>query len=160
MTVPPQTVVLSKADILKGKDRKVEFFVEELGGAVVLSPLTCVQWAEVQALQAEGLSIVGDAKDIARGDSSKMQMSLNTQQLTRAEFNSKAFAVKCGLGDEWTIDEVKSITPAGLIEKIAQKIFEISGVAGGQTAVLETFRKNTGGEKDSLVKSARLPTRR
>jgi hypothetical protein len=158
--VQPPIVVLSKADILKGKDRRVEFFVEELGGAMVLSPLTCVQWAEVQAMQAEGLSIVGDAKDIARGDSSKMQMSLNTQQLTRAEFNSKAFAVKCSLGDDWTIDEVKSITPAGLIEKIAQKVYEISGVGGGQAAVLESFRQNGGVASGSLVKSARVPARK
>ena len=155
---PP--IILSKADILRGKDRKVEFFVEELGGSLILSPMTCAQWAEVQAMQAEGLSIVGDAKDIARGDSSKIQMSLNTQQISRAEFNSKAYAVKCSLGDDWSIDEVKSISPAGLIEKIALKVYEISGVGKDQGGVLETFRPKQPGKADSSLVPTRVSSRK
>lgn len=140
-------VLLTKAIILKGKDRKVKIHVKELGGEIEIRPLTEEAWAEIQATGFSKSEMVSNAvfdKDgnIDRKETAKnVQMKFNMEQLSKSNFMQNVLALKYGLVEEWTEEEIKSISPPGIIVKIAKEIFKISELSEGELEDINFFRK-------------------
>lgn len=89
-----------------------------------------------------------------------MDVNVDVGALTRAEFESRAYAVKCSLGEDWTLEEVRSLTPAGIVTRIADRVYEMSGIQPEQAADLINFRKEPGRDADSKPKPGGLSSRR
>lgn len=80
-------MVLSKADLLNGKDSIKEFEFPELGGSISLRPLTDGEFQEVQAVKVsggklEGAPIVknGGIDPVATQKAIRVQMDLGETQ--------------------------------------------------------------------------------
>ena len=52
-------------------------------------------------------------------------------------------------GETWEVDEVKQLRPVGVVEEIAEFVFEISGVTEEASEQARSFRQDTGGAEDN-----------
>lgn len=140
-------ISLTKDIILKGKDRKVKIFVKELGGEIEIKPLTEEAWAEIQSAGFTKSEMVSKAvfdKDgnVDRKETAKnVQMKFDMEQLTKSNFLQNVLALKYGLVEEWTEEEIKSISPPGIITKIAKEIYKISEISEEELEDINFFRK-------------------
>jgi len=142
-----ERMLLTKAIILKGKDRKVKIFIKELGGEIEIKPLTEEAWAEIQAVGFAKSEMVSNAvldKDgnIDRKETAKsVQIKFNMEQLAKSNFMQNVLTLKYGLVEEWTEEDIKSISPPGTIDKIAEEIYKISEISKGELEDINFFRK-------------------
>lgn len=143
------SLVLSKADLLNGKDSIKEFEFPELGGSISLRPLTDGEFQEVQAVKVsggklEGAPVVknGEIDPVATQKAIRVQMDLGETQ--KKEFEGDCLAVAYSLshsGETWTPDEVRNLKPIGIVTRIAEKVYEISGIKEGIVEDVKNFRK-------------------
>lgn len=152
---------LSKADILNGNKNVTYTFFEELGGELPLRSLTDGQWAQIEAVKTRGSKMKGIpimGKD-GNPDLEKSQMGIeiDMEQMTLAEFEADCLAVSYGIASDerWTLDEVKSITPPGVIHKIAKKIYSISGIVDKKTETLHKLAQKQLDKEEEDIKSFR-----
>ena len=61
--------------------------------------------------------------------------------VSRNEFEQEVIILKYGLVEVWTEDEIRSISPPGIISKIAEKILEISQLSKEDIKAISFFRK-------------------
>lgn len=148
---------LTKADLLKGKDATKDIWFEELGGEISLRPLSSAEWSEVQAIQISKISIAGKSADLKNKDTSKMDVNIPMHELTRSQFEANVYAVKCSLGKEWSTEEVQSLKPAGIVDIIAAKVYEISGVNPAEITEMKDFRKDCRRTADTDTTAGRNP---
>ncbi len=140
---------LTKADILKGVDQVKTLYLESMGGEVDVRPLTEGEWAEIEATRGSGAKIKGSPKfdkngnfDI-RGMQQDLQVVIDSKEMQELEFEAKAKAVAYGLsteGEVWTVDEVRQLRPVGVVNEIAEFVFEISGVTEETSQEARSFR--------------------
>ncbi len=116
---------LTKADLLKGKESVEYVFFEELDGELPLKPLTDGQWSQVRAVRFAGMKAKG------KPGSSDPDMEFEVGKLREQSFEACALAVSFAIadGETWTVDDVKRMRPAGIVEKIADEVFRITGVS-------------------------------
>ena len=142
-----ERMLITKDAILKGKDKKVKIFIKELGGEIEIRPLTEEAWAEIQATGFAKSEIVSEPvfdKDgnVDRKETAKnVQMKFDIEQLTKSNFMQNVLALKYGLVEEWTEEEIKSISPPGIIDKIAKEIYKISEISDEELEDINFFRK-------------------
>lgn len=140
-------IFLTKDIILKGKDRKVKIFIKELGGEIEIRPLTEEAWAEIQATGFAKSEMISepvfdkDGNVDRKGTAKNVQMKFDIEQLTKSNFMQNVLALKYGLVEEWTEEEIKSISPPGIIDKIAKEIYKISEISDEELEDINFFRK-------------------
>lgn len=144
---------LTKKDILNGVLDTEWVYFTELKGELQLRPLTDAQWTKIEAIRTRGVSISGmpdvNMQDKSNIDMSNMSLSMDMEKITTAEFEADCLAVSFGLVEEepWTIEEIKELTPAGIVKKIAEKIYDLSGVSpkiigkNARSEAIKQFRK-------------------
>lgn len=133
---------LTKAEILQGIEKTHEVEVEELGGVVIIRPLRESEWAEIESIQLKGLNLTGkgdpnkeDADDV------EMEMGMDLSAMTKYEYMADRMAVASGLscdGEKWNPNDVGKL-PAGVVKKLAKKVYEVSGVTSEKQSLIENF---------------------
>lgn len=159
-----ETRRLGRAELLAGRDDVREVSVRALGGALIeVRPLTSGQFAQVDAIRNRGTRLEGQPVMGSDGNpdmkNTKFNLSIDMEDMTSAEFEADALAVFYGVaGDtKWTVDDVKSIRPAGAVTEIARKIYEASGVLRSQREALDGFRKKPRGPEDGQAEPDGVP---
>lgn len=140
--------LLTKQQILEGKNAEEDVEIEQLGGSVTIRPLTDGQWARVQAVATEGLRLT--------------MRNRGTEQETdagrSAVNNHKAELLTCkmGLVETWNDTELDSLK-AGTVSAIADAIKKLSGISDDETEqsildeATEFFRDGAGRTDDSIL---------
>src|SRR5690606_33913782 len=142
---------LSKSDLLQGRDQVHYVYFEELGGEIPLRPLTDGQWAQIQAIKSSGGILRGRPVMDADGDidmsKTELALEIDVAKASEKDYEADALTVMYALADgsRWTLEDVKQLRPAGIVQKIAKKVREISGVLPEQLSALESFRRQSGG---------------
>ncbi len=148
-----ETRKLTKADLLSGRNKIFEEYFEELGGTLDLRPLTEGQWQDALAILLAAVKGEPNKQKIKELKRKKTATPEDLQDVVGAEFNAadlikaqkdqEVFVVSCSIVSDppMTIDEVRQMTPPGIVGKIAAKVFEISGVNPAQAGEIESFRK-------------------
>ncbi len=116
-------MAITRAQLLAGKDFTKEVEIEGLG-AVPIRPLTEGEWAKVQSMMISGTIVHAP-------QGKPVNVDMDMEKVTLAQFEAKAQAVAYGLaypGEVTTLDEVKAIRPASIVERLAGEILDISGV--------------------------------
>lgn len=138
---------ITKADVLQGKSKVVEVEVPELGGSIFIRPLTDGEYSQIQALTLQQLKLDGKASlEELRShkiDLSSLDMAKMVEGQKRAERMTVAFAIVPAEGEEpWTEEDVAAL-PAGVPERIAKKVYEITGIGNAVTQAVSSFRKKS-----------------
>jgi hypothetical protein len=136
--------MITKEELLKGNKLVKTVTIKELGGEIQIRPLTEEQWAEIEARKGDVFDIevrgaINSEKD-AR-EKIKKGMQLNTKKLMKAEFEQNILACKYGLVMDITEDELRQISPPGIVKKIALEIYKISSINEEDIDALKSFRK-------------------
>jgi hypothetical protein len=116
-----QVKILTKEDILKGKDAREEVYIDEYDAQVVIRPLTDGELTEI-------FSIIGTIplKDDGTPDLDKLDVMKNFEALRKA--------ASMGLVDPLLSIEEVSEMKFGVPEYIGTRVLEISGVTSGEEA--------------------------
>jgi len=142
-----ERVVLTKEMILKGREKTCFIQVKGFEGELEIRPLTELAWSEVKALTGKetevSLSAVldKDGKFDKDATAKNARVKLNMMNVSRNEFEQEVIILKYGLVEEWTEDEIRSISPPGIISRIAEKILEISQLSKEDIKDISFFRK-------------------
>ena len=139
--------MLTKQQILEGVQETKEVFIEQIGDTVMIQPLNDGQWARVQAVATEGVSVV------LRKNATEQVLDSGRGVVN----NHKAELLTCkmGLVETWNDTELDSLK-AGTVSAISNEIKELSGVSDDETeqgildAAVESFRDELGGAGDSI----------
>jgi len=133
-------VLLSKADIINGKSNIQTVEIPELEGELLLRPLTDGEYHRViKLITGKGIGNFGITPTIKEGEIDQdatmetVKLDLDVGALEENSFKANCLAVSLSLTHEeneekYTQKEVEQF-PAGTVEKIAQKVYEITGVS-------------------------------
>ena len=147
---------LTKEKLLTGTALVHDVQFDRLGGTLALRSLSDGEWARVKTCMSEGISVISEAKS---PEDAKVQIGI--AEVTKSQFEANCLAVSIALsvnGDTWTIDEVKALRPAGIIEEIAQAVYELSSVSREEMAELHSFRNVKRGKGHADVTPDRVPS--
>ena len=137
--------LISKADILAGKDKVEHVFVEELNGDIQLRPLTSKEFALYQEQLMKGIKISGKAsiEDLNQGLINLKDMNVGNFMLNNAEaaYIALSKSIVPAEGEEpWTPEEVSRL-PHPVIDKLMPTVLRISGVTKQMEEATKNFRK-------------------
>ena len=131
MTIP----LLTKDDLIAGTQAAVE--VEVPGGQVRIRPLSSAEYQQVKARKLRGFSTTANAG--ARDNS----ITIDLEKTVINDFEADVMAVSMALVEpRMAPDEVKRINRAGVLEMIAKRVYDISGISEEAIKDLESFRSN------------------
>lgn len=160
---------LTRQDILSGRRKEYAYYVEELGGELTLHPLTDGQWAQITAMKSAGGKMAGKPVIGARGEldaaasSANMRVEIDLATSVTNEYEAACLAVAYSLsdtsvgGETWTVADVKRMEPAGVVKKIAAKVYAISGISKAVVEWAESFREDDRGTADSTASLGGVP---
>lgn len=142
--------MITKEELLKGNKLVKTVTIKELGGDIEIRPLNEGQWAEIDAKKVEMFKI--DIEPVMKQvdgqkvyDSEKTRDNIKiTSDLSKSkniEFETNLLICKYGMVLEFTIDELKQISPPGVIKKIADEILKLSQINEEELQELKSFRK-------------------
>lgn len=149
--------VLTRADIINGKQNIQTIKFEELGGSLKLRPLTDGELQRITVnMNMGGLKNMKAQPVMKNGKMDKeatMATLLEEVDLTAAaehKYEASCEAIAISLDhdeypDKFTIEDVKAF-PAGSVDVVASKVFEISGVDDPDNDRMTRFR---GGKPES-----------
>lgn len=139
--------VLTKEEILKGREVVREVEIEDLG-IVKIRPLTLGERSQVEALQFAGIKasqrsrgMTGGRKikDVPGGNEESQEMTMDMDRFMSNKFKSEAMTVAFGLscdGNKYSPDEImKSKLSASAFQSLLQEIQKLSGL--GNEEVVE-----------------------
>ena len=136
--------LLTKEEILKGTNKKGNVFIKELGGDIEIRPLNEEQWAEIEAKIGVNIDLNiaygKDGKPDKKQTEKNMKMNMDIEKLQKMEFEKRLLACKYGMIIPITEEELRKISPPGIIGKIANAVFKISNVSEEQLKELKMFR--------------------
>ena len=145
---------LNKAAIINGTAQVHYEFVEELNGELALAPLTEGQYSQIEAIKGSGIKMKGrpvmdkDGNPDFEKISENLEMEMDLENMTRNDFEAEvlavAYSLSGGTGEHWTVDDVKSIRPPGIVSRLAKVVFKISGVSPAQIEQVRSFREKSG----------------
>ncbi len=153
-------MVLTKADLIAGRNNKKTVPIEALDGEVEIRPLTDGEFYEVQAIFVDAVQMnIGLTKeDFEResplaGDAlaDKLSTTVDVGAFAAANHRADVLAAVYGLSVvdvEWTDEEVESLPP-GSAQEIAEAVYELSGAHPDQEVMLRHFRGDRSGSRDS-----------
>lgn len=141
---------LTKADILRtasDDDVAYEYF-EKLGGKLPLRSLSDGEAQEIEAEQFGNMDIDVSNIQSLEGNSKEeilnnMDMDMNLTEFLGDDYEANCLACSFGIAfeEKLTVEEVKELKPPGIVEDIANRIYELSGMEGsGVDETLESFR--------------------
>jgi len=136
-----------KERILKGKDYTKKISIKELGGEIEIKPLTEQQWTEIsaKAVQSAKTEFTPILNKVGQVDTKKTKESIkfnfDIETLQKGDFEKNILTCKYGIVEEGlTEEDLRQISPPGVIKKIADEIFRISGIGEDQLEELQFFR--------------------
>jgi len=136
-----------KERILKGKEYVKKISIKELGGEIEIRPLTEEQWAAINARAMKSAKTeftpVFDKKGEVDKEKTKdtIKFNLDLELLQKGDFEKNILTCTYGIVEEGlTEQELRQISPPGIIEKIANEILKISGIGEEQLKSLQFFR--------------------
>ncbi|MFA5557938.1 MAG: hypothetical protein WDA59_00555 [Methanofastidiosum sp.] len=137
-----------KEQVLKGKNYTKKIFIKEFGGEIEIRPLTEEEWTVISARAISATKIDFTPKMNKNGEIDKektietIKYNFDLELLQKADFEKNILTCKYGIVEEGlTEQELRQISPPGVIEKIANEIYKISGVGEEQLKALQFFRK-------------------
>lgn len=137
-----------KERILKGKDFIKKITIKELGGEIEIKPLTEEQWTEISARAVRAAKTEFTPVLNAKGEVDKektkdsVKLSFDLEKLQRGDFEKNIMTCKYGIVEEGlTEEELRKLSPPGIIEIIANEIYKISGIGEDQLKELQFFRQ-------------------
>lgn len=142
-------MILTKQQILSGKDYREEVYIPSLKGSVTLRPLTQSEYALIETTIAKATNVqITPGKGNQKTNTT---VDLDIQEVVRQEHETDCIAVQLGLvlDEPFTIAEIKGISPAGAISEIAKEVYRISGVSPSSKGQVGNFREDEGGPQAS-----------
>lgn len=145
--------VLNRNAIISGKDNVETFHFDKLDGELRLRPLNDFELQKVTArMKSEGIGTVNAKPVMKNGTVDKdatmdnIDMEFNVETAQMAAYSASCFAITLSLDnkdnsdeEKFTEDELKEF-PAGSVDEIASKVFEISGVDDPNPERMQKFR--------------------
>lgn len=137
--------MITKEDLIKGTNRTEKVPIKGLG-EIEIRPLNEEQWSEIEGKSGGVLKAKMEPVKNEKGEidwkktQENIEMQLDTELAARMEFEQNVIACKYGLVMDITEEELRHISPPGVIRKIALEIFRISGVSKEQLEELKSFR--------------------
>lgn len=148
--------ILTKADLLKTARQPEEVEIEGREGKFLLRPVTDGEYQHARNIVMKGITASADLdkvtntlKTAKKKGSDKgaellkgMQISFDIGSFTDSEFESKVYLVSRALSvnEQWSTDEVKALTPVGIVEKLCEKVYEISNISETMEELVKSFR--------------------
>jgi hypothetical protein len=138
--------LLTKADILEGKEKREKVYIDSLGGNVEIKPLTEAEWSRAQAIDQRGTTM--NPKVDSNGKITDMNMVIDLEKSTEASSEADRYIVSCGVSNiNLTIDDCKRLKP-GAVKELVRNILKITGVTlkrispdKGADDAVKSFRK-------------------
>lgn len=141
-------IISIKERILKGKDFIKKVSIKELGGEINIRPLTEGEWTEissraVKTAKTEFTPIFNKAGEIDKEKTKEsIKFAFDVETLQKGDFEKNIMACKYGIVEEGlTEEDLKQLSPPGIINKIANEIYKISGIEEEELKALQFFRK-------------------
>ncbi|RLC34714.1 MAG: hypothetical protein DRZ76_02120 [Candidatus Nealsonbacteria bacterium] len=137
--------LLTKEEILRGTNKTEKVFIKELGGEIEIRPLNEEQWAEIEAKIGIDIDFDvvydKDGKPDIEKTKQNFKMKLDVEQIQKIEFEKLLLACKYGMTMGIKEEELRKISPPGIVKKIANAVFKISEVSEDQLKELKMFRE-------------------
>ena len=159
--------VVGRAELMKGVGAIETPYFEEIDAKVQLRRVGSGEWAEVEALQAQGIILEGQPDNVELDEDGNpdpnasgggLNMKINVAESTRGEARARhqlvAYALSVKNGDKYTEADIASLDNVPLVRAIAAKCYEISGVSPKNQEDIKRLRENTGGGEDSVDESS------
>ena len=135
-------VRVTKEAVLGGPAHTIDVEVEELGGSITIRPLSSLEYAKFQQILMKSIRISGEKSitKLAKGIADIKDLSLGDFLLNQTE--ASIYALSRSIVDDlpWTQEEVAKL-PSKVIDKLLDKVLEITGVAPGMEAAVKKFRR-------------------
>ncbi len=144
---------LTKADILRTSKQSEEVQIEGLKGTILLRPVTDGEYQYAKNIVLKAVSAGADLDTLVKSMQDQkeqtgavtlegMKINLDMGSLTEAEFESKIYLVSRSLSvnEKWSPEDVKKISPVGVVDKIAAKVYEISNISESMEDLISYFR--------------------
>jgi hypothetical protein len=132
--------------ILKGKEYRKVITIEGFG-EIEIKPLTEEQWATISAMvmrsaKTEFTPMLNKKGEIDKDKTREtIKFSIDVESINKSNFDKNILTCLYGIVEEGlTEQELKQLSPPGIIEKIANEIFKISGIGEEQLKELQFFR--------------------
>jgi len=142
-----ENIISIKERILKGKDYVKKIIIKELGGEINIKPLTEEQWTEisskaVKSAKTEFTPIFNKAGEVDTAKTKEsIKFNFDVETLQRGDFEKDILTCKYGIVEEGlTEEELRQLSPPGIIKKIADEIYKISGIEEEELKALTFFR--------------------
>lgn len=148
--------ILTKADLLKTARQPEEVEIDGMEGKLLLRPVTDGEYEYAKNIVLQGITAAADLdkvtntlKNSKKKGSDKgaellkgMQITFDMGNFTKSEFESKVYLVSRALSvnEQWSTDEVKALTPVGIVEKLCAKVYEISNISETMEELVKSFR--------------------
>lgn len=144
--------LLTKADILEGKEKREKVYIKKLGGSLEIRPLTEIEWSRVQAMNTRGSSMTAKV-EVGKGKPKDFDYAMDLEKSFAATSEAERLTVSFGVVNiSLTPEDVGRLSPAGIAEEIANHILRITGVRLKRT---EKEKTDEGEAKLEVVSSFR-----
>lgn len=146
--------LLTKADILEGKDKREKVFIKKLNGYVEIRPLTELEWTKVQAVNSRGM-VMTTKVDLEKGKKDLPKtFNLNFDMEKSSEASSEAIIMVVSYGVtsmDLTVEDVGKFK-AGVAKDISDQILKLTGVS---LEKIRTGKTKSAENKSEVVSSFR-----
>ena len=136
--------MLTKEDILKGTSKIHKVMIPQLGGEIEIRQLNEEQWSEIESkigMDVDFKVAYGkDGKPDMEETKKNFKLKMDVEQMQKMEFEQNLLACKYGMVIEITEQELRRMSPPGVIQKIAREVYKISNVSEAQLNELKMFR--------------------
>jgi hypothetical protein len=136
--------LLTKEEILKGTNKIEKVFVKQLGGEIEVRPLNEEQWAEIEAKIGINMDFAiaygKDGKPDRKQTEKNFKMDLDIEKIQKIEFEKCLLACQYGMILDITEQELRNISPPGVVKIIADAVYKVSDVSEEQLKELKMFR--------------------
>jgi len=144
------SVKVTKAMVLGGTQHTEEVEVPELGGSMTVRPLTAHEYAVFQQKLMRSIRISGEKSitKLAQGVADLREVNLGDFLLHKTE--ASIYAVSRGIVDDepWTEEDAGKL-PKVVIDKLTDRILEITGVGPSMGEKIKNFPKAPRGKTSS-----------
>lgn len=145
--------IITRSDIIGGKKKVESYNFPKIGGELRLRPLTDNEMQKVTArMKSEGIGetevkpVIKNGKVDKEATMSGVDMKFNVETAQMAAYSASRLAITISLDNDENTDEEKFTEeelgefPAGSVDEIASKVFEISGVKDIDPERMNRFR--------------------
>ena len=140
--------LLTKAQILEGKEYTEKVYIEKLKGSLEIRPLREAEWARAQSINVRGVEMITKmeppSKSTGKAKAKSSEMKIDMEVSSEANSEAERYIVSCGVTNiNITPEDVKRMRPAGVVAEIAEKIQKLTGVSlkGGKELKSELAKK-------------------